>query len=166
MSAAPLILCIDDQREVCNAILRDLEPLTDHFTIVDCTSAAEAWEELAHAADTGRPIALVVCDHLMPVETGVSLLTRIHADDRFRGVRSILLTGMATHEDTIEAINAAHVDRYISKPWDSGRLRRIVQEELTRWVLDSGLPVARFGRSLAGDIIMRESWRDGTDPRA
>ena len=165
MSAAPLILCIDDQREVCSAILRDLEPLTGHFTVVDCGSAAEAWEELEHEANTGRSIALVICDHLMPHETGVSLLTRVRSDDRFRRVRSILLTGMATQEDTIEAINTAHVDRYVSKPWDSVDLLRVVREELTRWVLESGLPAARFEGDLAGDVLMRESWRDGTETR-
>ncbi len=165
MSAHPLVLCIDDQREVCSAILRDLEPLATHFTIVDCNSAAEAWDELEHAADTGRSIALVICDHLMPAETGVAMLTRLRSDGRFRHVRTILLTGMATHEDTIEAINSAHIDRYVSKPWETTELLRVVREELTRWVLGEGLPASRFVGSLAGDVIMRESWRDGTDTR-
>lgn len=165
MSALPLIVCVDDQREVCTALLRDLDPLAGHFTIVDCTSAAEAWAELEHASDTGRPIALMVCDHLMPVETGVALMTRVRADERFRGVHTILLTGMATQADTIEAINSAHVDRYVSKPWDPAKLLRVVEEEVTRWVLENGLPTARFEGSLAGDIVMREAWRDGTEPR-
>ncbi len=165
MSTTPLIVCVDDQREVGTALLRDLDPLSKHFGIVDCTSAAEAWDELEHAFDTGRPIALMICDHLMPVETGVALMTRMRADDRFRGVHTILLTGMATQEDTIEAINSAHVDRYVSKPWDPARLLGVAQEEITRWVLENGLPTARFEGALAGDVVMREAWRDGTEPR-
>ncbi|MXP22299.1 response regulator [Gordonia sp. HNM0687] len=166
MSTTPLIVCVDDQREVGSALLRDLEPLTSHFTVVDCTSAAEAWEELEEADSRGRPVALLICDHLMPVETGVAFLTRVRSDFRFRGVHSILLTGMATQQDTIEAINAAQLDRYVSKPWDPQRLLTVVKEELTRWVLENSLPTDRFEGSLAGDVIMRESWRDGTDPRA
>lgn len=166
MGASPLVLCVDDQREVCSALLRDLEPLTRHFTVIDTTSAGEAWQELENAADTGRSIALVICDHLMPVETGVALLTRMRADERFREVHTILLTGMATQQDTIEAINAAHINRYVSKPWDSAEILRVAKEEITRWVLEAGLPVARFDGVLAGDVIMREAWRDGTDPRA
>ena len=107
----------------------------------------------------------MICEHLMPVETGVSMLTRLRSDGRFRLVRTILLTGMATDEDTIEATNSAHIDRYVSKPWDTTEFLRVVREELTRWVLGEGLPASRFAGSLAGDVIMRESWRDGTDPR-
>lgn len=155
----PLILCIDDQEEILGAVMRDLAPLESHFDVRDCLSAEEAWQELEEAAAVERPIALLVCDHMMPGENGVDFLARVHEDGRFQNVRKILLTGMASHDDTIEAINRARIDRYISKPWEPEELRQAVRIELTRYVLVAGLDYQEYLGALDREVLMKELWR-------
>ena len=77
-------------------------------------------------------MALVISDHIMPGRSGVELLAELAADRRFAGTKKVLLTGQATHRDTIEAVNAARIDHYFEKPWDPDELlntgRRLVTE--------------------------------------
>ena len=75
----------------------------------------------------------------MPGETGTELLGKITADRRFSKTRKVLLTGQATHADTINAINDGHIDNYIEKPWQPEKLLAVVKRLLTLYVLDAGL---------------------------
>ncbi len=69
-------------------------------------------------SDGAKYITVIVSDHVMPGKTGVELLTDVFHDSRFPNTKKILLTGQATHTDTINAINAG-IDRYFEKPWQS-----------------------------------------------
>ncbi len=132
------ILCIDDQRDVLAAIQKDLaffEPIAD---IHECESAPEAEELLEELYVNEAPVVLIICDHIMPDENGVDFLSRLKKDDRYASIRSILLTGLATHDDTIEAINRAQVSHYIEKPWDSAELLQQVKILLTGYLLERG----------------------------
>lgn len=75
----------------------------------------------------------------MPGQTGVDFLIDLKKDPRFRDTRTILLTGLATHQDTIRAINQAGIDHYIEKPWKSETLTGFVKELLTHFILDKGM---------------------------
>ena len=89
--------------------------------------------------DDGDHVALVISDQVMPGETGTELLGKIAADRRFAKTRKVLLTGQATHADTINAINDGHIDNYIEKPWQPEKLLSVVKRLLTLYVLDAGL---------------------------
>ena len=104
------IICVDDQREVLSAVLQDLEPLCFWLNIEDCESASEALELMDELDANGEYVALVISDHVMPEKTGVELLTEISADARFTYTKKVLLTGQATHSDTINAINSAGIN--------------------------------------------------------
>ena len=132
----PVILCIDDQREVLAALLKDLEPFGGLFDIIDAESAEDAGAVLDEMVDRGVPIALIISDHVMPGVTGVELLTQIRGRGDLPNTRKLLLTGLATHEDTIRAINEAAVDRYIAKPWHVDQLLETVGRLITRFVLE------------------------------
>lgn len=133
------ILCIDDQREILAALRKDLNFIIDYCEIIDCESAEEAFEVLDEMDAMGEEPALIICDHIMPGENGIDFLTEIYQDMRFTQHQTLLLTGLATHEDTITAINQAHVDRYIEKPWDKDHLIKSVQILLTFYLVRSGL---------------------------
>ena len=75
----------------------------------------------------------------MPGGSGVELLGGIAKDDRFAGTRKILLTGQATHADTIQAVNDAHIDNYLEKPWDPAVLLTTARKLLTRFIMDKGI---------------------------
>ena len=75
----------------------------------------------------------------MPGASGTELLGKVAADRRFRHTRKVLLTGQATHADTINAINDGHIDNYIEKPWQPERILSVVKRLLTLYLLDSGI---------------------------
>ncbi|MCE2595428.1 response regulator [Motilimonas cestriensis] len=133
------IICVDDQREVLSAVVRDLAPLADYFNIEECESAAECEELMDELDADGEHIALVISDHVMPLKTGVQLLTEIADDSRFKEVKKILLTGLATHADTIKAVNQAHIDHYLEKAWDGQELLQISKQLLTEYIVSQGL---------------------------
>ncbi len=133
----PAILCIDDQREVLAALVKDLDPLSEFFYLVDCESANEALEVLDESASSGNAVALIISDHVMPGTSGVDLLSKVRADKRYAGVRMLLLTGLATHDDTIRAINEAKINSYIAKPWQPEQLLAEVKKLVTGYLLDA-----------------------------
>ena len=121
------IICIDDQRDVLAAVQKDLvffDPVCD---IIECESTEEAEEVLEELYSGEKPVALIICDHIMPGENGVDFLARLQQDDRFSSIASILLTGLATHHDTIEAINRAHISHYVEKPWKTDDFQKKIK---------------------------------------
>ncbi len=138
------IVLVEDQREVLRAIANDLQDFEDAFVVEECTSADEAWELLEKTDAEGDRVALIVSDHVMPKETGVDFLIRVNRDSRFKHTRKILLTGLATHQDTIQAINRAAIHRYIEKPWKKENLVQISRALITEFLLESGIDYTAF----------------------
>lgn len=124
----PVILCVDDQREVLSTVRREISTIEPDYEIVECESAREAEEILNELSESNHSIALIICDHIMPGENGVDFLARLNQDSRFTNTRRILLTGLASQQDTIKAINEAHIDYYLEKPWNSDELVSVVKK--------------------------------------
>ena len=122
------ILCVDDQREILSTVKRELSVFEDAYTIVECESATEAEEVLNELMEENQTVSLIICDHIMPGENGVDFLVRLNQDTRFKGIPRILLTGLASHQDTIKAINEAKIDYYLEKPWNSDELVSVVRK--------------------------------------
>ncbi|MBP3302260.1 MAG: response regulator [Opitutales bacterium] len=133
------ILCVDDQAEVLDSVVRDLRPLQAFFRVEEAGSADEAKKILDEICRNGDYIGLVISDHVMPGETGVELLGAIFRDDRFADTKKILLTGQANHADTIRAINEARVDNYFEKPWKPEDLVATAKKLLTQFILKKGI---------------------------
>lgn len=133
------MVCIDDQPEVLNALEQDLEELEDYFTIETCDNGEEALKLMEELDDKEYYPGVVISDQVMPAMSGVELLRTIREDGRFDRTQKILLTGQATHDDTIEAINHGGLDFYIRKPWDKTALIDTVKKAMTRFILVSGL---------------------------
>ena len=129
------IICVDDQPEVLDSVLRDLRPLNSCFRLEGVESASECRELLEEFDQDGELTGLIISDHVMPGGSGVELLGGIAKDDRFAGTRKILLTGQATHADTIQAVNDAHIDNYLEKPWDPAVLLATARKLLTRIIM-------------------------------
>lgn len=138
------ILCVDDQAEVLDAVVRDLRPLQKFFRIEEAGSAADAKSILDEISRNGDFVGLVVSDHVMPGETGVDLLGAIFRDERFAGTKKILLTGQAGHADTIRAINEAKIDNYFEKPWKPEDILATAKKLLTKFILEKGLDYNDF----------------------
>lgn len=154
------ILCVDDEPEVLEAIERDLREFEDRFPIETAESAREAREVLARIREGGDRLGAILCDHLMPEETGVSLLVSLKDEDGAGDTRRILLTGQAGQEDTVRALNEGGLDYYVGKPWKGDELRRVMREQLTTFVLDAGLDPMPYLASLDAERLA-EAIRQG-----
>ncbi|MHC5067435.1 MAG: response regulator [Planctomycetota bacterium] len=118
-----VIICVDDQREVLAALVKDLErlPGAEAYDIIPCESAADAREAIDEVLTAGERVALVISDHVMPVTTGLEFLAELTDDERLSDTAKVLLTGYAAHEDVIQA-QTRFLDGYLTKPWDSTHL--------------------------------------------
>ncbi|MBY7806614.1 response regulator [Vibrio fluvialis] len=148
------IICVDDQREVLSAVLQDLKPLATWLNIEDCESAYEVLDLMDDLDAQGEHIALIISDHVMPGKTGVDLLTEVAEDSRFKGTKKVLLTGQATHTDTINAINAAGIDRYFEKPWNAKTLVECVRSLVTEYVFERGMDYTEWHDHLDQKIVL------------
>ncbi|MEX8193888.1 HD domain-containing phosphohydrolase [Comamonas guangdongensis] len=118
-SPAARILCVDDEPHIAAALRRLLRG-AGHA--VHLASSGEEALALLEA----ESIDLVISDMRMPGMDGAQLLARVR--ERWPAVGRVLLTGYADLQSTIAAINAAHVYRYLTKPWDDRELLTVVQQ--------------------------------------
>jgi len=131
----PIIICVDDQREVLATLKKDLEEFIELFKIEYCESAEEANELIEEIDENGDHLVLLICDHIMPVSNGIDFLIEVDKDIRFTKTQKLLLTGLATHQDTIVAINSASIDFYVEKPWESKNLVGAVKNLIIKFRL-------------------------------
>ena len=132
-----LILCVDDEREVLDSVLQDLAPFEAHFLLEGAESVAEARSVIEQYDEEGVPLALILCDHIMPEQTGIRFLIELSSQEHTRAARKVLLTGQAGLEDTVEAVNHASLDFYIAKPWHGDDLRQAIKNQLTSYVIEN-----------------------------
>ena len=142
------IISVDDQREVLAALEKDLQVLSRFFDLFFCESAEEAKEVIEEIDAEGGHIPLIICDHIMPGMNGIDFLIDLNQDERFKKIRKMLLTGLATHKDTINAINEADIDFYVEKPWEKETLLDAIKKLVTRYVVDVGMDYSEFNEVL------------------
>lgn len=139
------ILCVDDEEGVLNALRQQLDARFGHeCDIATATSGAEALELLDDLDAEGEPVAVVIADQIMPGMKGVEFLEAV--DHRLPQTTKILLTGQAGLDAVTAAINRAHLNHYIAKPWDEMNLRLAVENLLRQFRL------ADENRQLVSDL--------------
>ncbi len=132
------IVCVDDQKLVLIGLRDQLIRLVgDEYAIQLAESGKEALEIFAELEREGMEIPLVICDQIMPKMRGDELLIALHA--RYPKTRKILLTGDASMDAVINAVNGANLYRYISKPWDEEDLGLTVREAIRSYFQDKQL---------------------------
>jgi len=149
------IIFIDDQIDVLSSLRNDLYPFREKFVLDDCESADEAWELLEEFDSDGEPVALILSDHVMPNKSGIDFLSEVSKDERFEKIRRVLITGQASHEDTINAINNASINFYISKPWVVEKLHKIVKTMITHWIIDNDLNHQDFEGLVDTEVLFK-----------
>ena len=156
--ARPVILTVDDDREVLGAIERDLRArYRADYRIVKATSGGEALEALQQLKRRGAPVALCVADQRMPAMSGTDLLRE--AKKLYPDARTVLLTAYADTEAAITSINEIGLDHYLLKPWDPPDLRLypVLDDLLSDWTAHVRLPFD--GVRVFGSRWSAESYR-------
>jgi response regulator RpfG family c-di-GMP phosphodiesterase len=147
------IICIEDEPEVLESILRDLEIFEDYFKIEAAQSVNEARGLVQLMLAAGVSPALFVCDHLMPGETGVDYLVQLSKDRATSKAARMLLTGQAGLPDTVRAVNEGGLDFYLAKPWKSHELQQVAKKLLTNFVVEHVSNVLPYMGILDGEAI-------------
>jgi thioredoxin reductase (NADPH) len=130
----PVLMTIDDDPDVLNAVARDLkrEYRADH-QVLRADSGAAAMEVLHGLKERGTPVALLLSDQRMPGMDGVTFLS--NAAELFPRAKRVLLTAYADTEAAIAAINRSQVHYYLVKPWDppEEKLFPVLDDMLGDW---------------------------------
>jgi thioredoxin reductase (NADPH) len=130
----PVIIAVDDEPEVVQAVQRDLRGrYASEYRIVWAGGGQEALDTLSILALQGTPVALMLVDQRMPGITGIDVLRETLATHP--GAKRALLTAYADTEAAIQAINDVGLDHYILKPWDppEEKLYPILDDLLEDW---------------------------------
>jgi response regulator RpfG family c-di-GMP phosphodiesterase len=114
----PKMLVVDDEPDNLDLLYRTFRR---DFNVLKADSGMQALELLS----TQGEVAVIISDQRMPEMKGTEFLSKTLP--QFPDTVRIILTGFTDIEDLVEAINSGQVYKYITKPWDPGELKAVVQ---------------------------------------
>jgi thioredoxin reductase (NADPH) len=145
----PIILTIDDEPHVLNAIERDLRAnYHKDYRVIKVGSGKEALETLRQLKKRNEPVSLFLVDQRMPGMSGTEFLEK--AMQLYPEARKVLLTAYADTDAAISSINTIGLDHYLMKPWDppDQHLYPVLDDLLSDWT--ASVPVPYDGIRVAG----------------
>lgn len=147
----PIILSVDDEPQVLNAVNRDLRrQYRRDYRIMKAGSGAEALSTVQQLKQRNEPVALFLADQRMPEMSGTEFLAA--ARSFYPDARKVLLTAYADTEAAIASINSIGLDFYLMKPWDppEEKLYPVLDDLLDDWA--ATVPVPYDGIRVAGTL--------------
>ena len=149
--AKPVIISVDDEPQVLNAIHRDLRgKYGKDYRVMKAGSGAEGLEIVKQLKQRNELVALFISDQRMPDMEGTQYLAE--ARQFYPLARKVLLTAYADTEAAIESINTIELDYYLMKPWDppETNLFPVLDDLLSDW--QATVPVPYDGIRVAGTL--------------
>jgi len=155
-----VILCVDDEEIILNALENELAGIFDECTIETALGGVEALELIKELHAEKVEIAAVVSDFIMPLMKGDELLIKIH--QLLPSTQTIMLTGQSQITGVTRAINEAGLYRFIEKPWDKQDLHLTLKSAVNKYQSDRVLEqqeklISDLGARLKTDISEGES---------
>lgn len=123
-----LIMLVDDEINVLSALSRAL--IDEPFEIITATSGNQALELME-----GEPVKVIVSDERMVGMQGSELLAEVRR--RHPQTVRILLTGHATLDAAMRAVNMGEIYRFFLKPWDDIQLRFALMSAIEKYDLEA-----------------------------
>jgi len=139
--AKPILLAVDDEEQVLNAVERDLRGrFGSEYRIAKALSGEDALKAAREFKRRGGSLALFLVDQRMPVMSGTEFLTQ--AIEIFPGAKRVLLTAYADTQAAITSINKLGLDHYLMKPWDppEKELFPVLEDLLSDWAASNRPP--------------------------
>ncbi len=137
MPPKPVLLTVDDDAAVSQALTRDLRrQYADRFRVVRAESGPQALEILRDLRLADEQAALLLADHRMPGMTGIEFLEESLV--LFPDAKRVLLTAYTDVDAVVRAINRVGLDYYLLKPWDppAEKLYPVLDELIDDWLAD------------------------------
>ncbi|MEM6451291.1 MAG: SpoIIE family protein phosphatase [Cyanobacteria bacterium P01_D01_bin.105] len=113
------LLVVDDEPDNLDLLYRTFRR---DFKVFKATSGAQALDVLDKQGEMG----IIISDQRMPKMNGTDFLSR--TVERFPDTIRIVLTGYTDVEDLVSAINSGKVFKYITKPWNSIKLKEVIAQ--------------------------------------
>ena len=145
----PVLFIVDDDPQVLAAVRRDLRSrYRENYAVISASSGEEALSAIRELKSRGDSLALLICDQRMPGMMGSDVLAQSRSI--YPLARRVLLTAYSDIDAAVKAINEAHLDHYLSKPWQppEERLFPVIDDLLDDWQAEY-LPEAK-GLRLVG----------------
>ena len=120
------VLCVDDEVNVLRALERALRK--EHYNVFTANSGQKGLEILK-----GLKVQLIIADFRMPEMNGVEFLKK--AKQIQPNAIRMLLSGYASIDMVVKAVNQAGIFKILSKPWGELQLRQEISLALEHWEL-------------------------------
>jgi len=121
------ILIVDDESGVLSALKRTL--IDEPYIVHTATGGVDGLELLKNNA-----IKVVISDERMPEMAGSEFLTAVKK--LFPDTVRMMLTGHASVEAAMKAVNSGEIYRFFSKPWDDVQLKLAIRSALEKYNLE------------------------------
>lgn len=118
------ILIVDDEPYVISSLKRLF--IDEPYDIYEANNASEGLEIFKRHC-----IHVVISDEKMPDISGSEFLAAVR--DRYPRTIRILLTGYASLEAAMKAINKGEIYRFFTKPWEETEIRDAVRAAIVRY---------------------------------
>ena len=120
------ILVVDDEPNVTAGLQKVLRK--EPYEILSANSAAEALVILS-----SQSVQVVISDEMMPGMTGAELLAEVRK--RHPLIVRMMLTGHASMDAAIKAINEGEVYRFFTKPCNAAEMAATIRQALNQYEL-------------------------------
>lgn len=122
------VLLVDDEPNILSALTRTL--LDEPYDILTALSAEEGLKLLEM-----DPCQVIISDERMPGMDGADFLNIVR--DNYPETIRMMLTGHASVESTMKAVNSGEIYRFFTKPWDDSVLKLAIRAALEKYDLES-----------------------------
>ena len=129
------VISIDDERDILTSLTYEVEDLSNAINFETCESAEEALELIDEYDEKDGNIALFLVDQFMPGMKGNEFMATLDKHPSCDNTKVILITGHATHQNTIDAVNTKRLAGYLTKPWDRENLLQTMREILSDYIV-------------------------------
>ncbi len=126
------VLCVDDEPVVTESLRTLFSQMLKNVEIIEIAhSAEEAMEVIEEFIEDEIDLQVVISDYIMPGTKGDKLLVDIH--QKFPKAKKIMLTGQSDISGIKNAINKAHLYRFLEKPWSNDDMLLTIRGAITAY---------------------------------
>ena len=139
--ANPIILTVDDEPQVRNAVERDLRrQYGAEYRIIKAGSGGEALEIARQLKQRDGTVALFLVDQRMPGMTGTEFLAEVR--ELYPEARKVLLTAYADTDAAVDGINSIGLEYFLMKPCNppDRNLYPVLDDLLSDWTATVRMP--------------------------
>ena len=122
------ILIVDDEPHVISALMRGLDE--EPYLLVGASGGKEALQLMAE-----QNFKVVISDERMPGMDGAEFLALVK--ELYPETVRIMLTGHASVEATMRAVNNGEIYRFFTKPWNDTELKLALRSAVEKYDLEA-----------------------------